>query len=139
MTSTTTTKVTIHNSLVLVRNVPKHRKGTEWYLCKKEHYDDIYEYLRYGLDSGRYTDKPHLFGGGFHTNEYPQMLVYVDRPWLHHYEVTSRYGRYCFTDMNTVKQFCNYVGTVSDDSENGDHFIDTENYLKTVFGPLSKY
>lgn len=129
-TTTTTTKVTIHNTLVLVRNVPKYCKGTEWYLCKKENKNRIDRYIRCG---------PNNTGGRFDTKLCPEILVYVDRPWLGEYIVESRYGRFVFTDMTTVKQFCNYVGTVSDDSENGDHCIDTEHYLKKIFGPLCKY
>lgn len=133
MTSTTTTKVTIHNSLVLVRNVPKYTKGTEWFLCKKEDKNRIDRYIlvnntgcRFGSEILRYV---------------PKILVYVDRPWLGEYIVESRYGRFVFTDMTTVKRFCNYVGTSSPDEsgDNGDHYIDTEYYLKTIFGPLCKY
>jgi hypothetical protein len=131
MTSTTTTKVTIHNSLVLVRNVPKYTKGTEWYLCKKENKNRIDRYIRC-----------HLFntGGRFDTNLCPEMLVYVNRPWLGEYIVQSHYGRFYFTDMNTVKQLCNYVGTSSpNDCDNGDHYIDTSHYLNTIFGHLCKF
>lgn len=132
MTSTTTTKVTIHNSLVLVRNVPKYTKGTEWYLCKKENKTRIDRYI---------LCNPNNTGGRFDTKLCPDILVYVNRPWLGEYIVESRYGRFVFTDMTTVKQFCNYVGTSSPDEsgDNGDHYIDTEYYLKTVFGPLCKY
>jgi hypothetical protein len=132
MTSTTTTNVTIHNSLVLVRNVPKYSKGTEWFLCKKENKNRIDRYIRCELNN--------MGGRRFNTNLCPEILVYVNRPRLGEYHIRSEYGRFDFTDMNTVKQFCNYVGTSSpNDSDNGDHYIDTTHYLNTVFGPLCKY
>jgi hypothetical protein len=99
----------------------------EWYLCKKEHENHIYHYLK----SGTATTEPRVYGGRFSPNTCPNMIGYIVRSRLNVYDMVSGYGRYQFEDMNTVKEFCNYIGTIVYPDTNNSTTID---YIKTHFG-----